>query len=136
MDECIFCKIAAGDLPASRIYEDDQVLAFLDIGPIHEGHTLVIPKSHYDTLDACPPETLMTVARILGRIAQALVEVTGCDAYNCLCNNGRAAGQLVDHVHFHLIPRFKGDRVFSKWPSQQYAEGRIDIVAEAIRNKL
>ncbi len=121
--ECIFCKIVAGEIPAATIYEDDHVLAFLDIGPVHKGHTLVIPKQHALTMDACAPETLAAIGSVLGRTAKAVVAATACDAYNCLCNNGRAAGQLVDHVHFHIIPRFKDDKLFKPWPAGQYEEG-------------
>lgn len=134
--ECIFCKIVAGEIPAATIYEDDHVLAFLDIGPIHKGHTLVIPKTHGATLDVCDADTLAAVGSVLGRIGKAVQAATQCDAYNCLCNNGRASGQLVDHVHFHIIPRFEGDNVFSKWPAGQYEAGGLEIMADAIRKKL
>ncbi len=134
--ECIFCKIVAGDIPAASIYEDEAVLAFLDIGPIQKGHVLVIPKSHAATLDACTPDILRAMGRVLGRLGKAVVEATGCDAYNCLCNNGRASGQLVDHVHFHIIPRFEGDGVFTQWPAGQYEEGGLEAMATAIRKKL
>lgn len=134
--ECIFCKIVAGEIPATTIYEDQRVLAFLDIGPIHEGHTLVIPKSHAPTLDACTPDILAAMGSVLGRIGKAVVAATGCNAYNCLCNNGRASGQLVDHVHFHIIPRFEGDGVFSQWPAGQYKEGGLETMGSAIRKKL
>ena len=103
--DCIFCKIVAGDIPAALIYEDDHVLSFLDIGPLSNGHCLVIPKRHAATVIDCPPDVLSQIAAVLGRIAQAVVAVTGCEGYNVLCNNGRAAGQLVDHLHFHIIPR-------------------------------
>jgi len=134
--ECIFCKIVAGEIPAARIFEDDQVLAFLDVGPIHEGHTLIVPKTHCPRLDACDPTVLAAVVSTAGRIARAVVAVTGCDGYNCLCNNGKAAGQHVDHMHFHIIPRFHQDGVFSKWPAGAYAEGRLEAVADLIREKL
>lgn len=134
--ECIFCKIVAGEIPATTIYEDDKVLAFLDIGPIHEGHTLVIPKVHAATMDACEPETLAAVGAVLGRMGKAVKAATGCDAYNCLCNNGRASGQLVDHVHFHIIPRYESDGIFSKWPAGQYKDGGLETMAAAIRKNL
>jgi len=111
MDDCIFCKIAAGQIPSTKVYEDDNVLAFMDIGPISEGHTLVIPKRHYGKLDQCDPDTLTKISACLGRIAGAVKEAMNAEGYNVLCNNGRAAGQLVDHVHFHVIPRNSGDGV-------------------------
>ena len=134
--DCIFCKIVAGDIPAARIYEDDHVLAFLDIGPLSQGHTLVIPKTHAATVAVCPDEVLSQVAAVLGRIARAVVEVTRCDGYNVLCNNGRAAGQLVNHLHFHIIPRMDNDNLFNRWASGQYPEGKMAELAELIKAKI
>ena len=133
---CIFCRIVAGSIPAASVYEDRDILAFLDIAPIHEGHVLVIPKFHYATLDACSDLILARMSSVAARVARAVAEVTGCDGYNCLCNNGRAAGQIVDHVHFHIIPRYTGDRVFSKWPAGTYGEGRMKALAEKMQEKI
>lgn len=135
-DNCIFCKIVAGEIPCTKIYEDEVVLSFLDIGPISDGHTLVIPKKHFDKLHDCPPELLGQVSSRLGGIARAVVAATGADGYNVLCNNGRAAGQLVYHVHFHIIPRNAGDGVFNRWPHFKYPEGKIEALAKAIRENL
>ena len=135
-DDCIFCKIVAGEIPCHKIYEDDEVLAFLDAGPLSEGHTLVIPKSHFSTVDQCPPGVLCSVAANLGKLASAIVASTACDGYNILCNNGRAAGQLVGHVHFHIIGRKTSDGVFSQWPAKEYGEGRAEVLAEKIRENL
>ena len=135
-DNCIFCKIVAGDIPATKIYEDEVALAFLDIGPISDGHTLVIPKQHYDKLHDCPAELLGQVSGCLGRIARAVVAATDADGYNVLCNNGRAAGQLVDHTHFHIIPRNTGDGVFNRWPSSKYPDGKAEALATSIRKNL
>ena len=134
--DCIFCKIVTGAIPATKIYEDEIVLAFLDIGPISDGHTLVIPKQHFDKLHECPVELLGQVCSRLGRIARAVLAATETEAYNVLCNNGRAAGQLVDHMHFHIIPRNSGDGVFNRWPSSKYAEGRAEALATSIRKNL
>lgn len=122
-DGCIFCKIVAGDIPVTKIYEDEEILSFLDIGPLSDGHTLVIPKEHFERLHDCPPEILSKVGSRLGRLAGAIVEAMGADGYNLLCNNGRAAGQLVNHLHFHIIPRSTGDGVFDRWPTVQ-VQGR------------
>ena len=104
-DDCIFCKMIAGEIPAARVYEDDIVLAFLDIGPVSDGHTLVIPKQHFGKLHDCPPELLGEVGSRLGKIAGAVADAMGSEGYNLLCNNGRTAGQLVEHLHFHIVPR-------------------------------
>lgn len=135
-NECIFCRIVAGEIPAARIYEDDTILSFLDIGPVNKGHALVIPKAHYERVDQCPAQVLTGIAGQLGRIAKAVVQASACEAYNVLCNNGRVAGQLVDHVHFHIIPRFAGDGCLKPWPAKQYAEGEMDEMLRAIQNNL
>ena len=135
-DNCIFCKMVLGQIPVTKIYEDDAVLAFLDIGPISDGHTLVIPKQHYEKVDECPPELLGQVASRIGKIAGAVANAMDSDGYNVLCNNGRAAGQVVDHLHFHIIPRINGDGVFNKWPSYKYDDGKIEKIAEQIRKNL
>ena len=135
-DDCIFCKIAAGAVPCHKLYENEMVLAFLDIGPISTGHTLVIPKHHFAKLDECTEDVVVGVACCLGRIAKAVIKAAGVKAYNNLCNNGNAAGQLVGHVHFHIIPRSPDDGVFSRWPAGEYDEGQAEIIADKIREEL
>ncbi len=133
---CVFCKIIAGQRPAVKVYEDDEVLAFLDIGPISEGHTLVVPKVHFERPDSCAPKVLSGLAVRAGQIAKAVKAATNADGYNLLCNAGRAAGQHVGHVHFHIIPRKNGDGVFDKWPSGRYAEGEAEQMAAKIIENL
>ena len=135
-DDCIFCKMAAGLVPAAKIYEDEVVLAFLDIGPVSDGHTLVIPKEHFEKLHDCPPEILGEMCSKLGTIASAVVSAVKAEGYNVLCNNGRAAGQLVEHVHFHIIPRNAGDDVFNRWPAYKYQPGVMEKIAVEIRKNL
>jgi histidine triad (HIT) family protein len=135
-DDCLFCKMVAGQIPVTKIYEDEDVLAFLDIGPISDGHTLVIPKQHFEKLHDCPPELLGRVAERLGKIAEAVIAAMNTDDYNVLCNNGRAAGQLVEHLHFHIIARENGDALFDRWPAYRYEQGKIELIAEEIRKKL
>ena len=134
--DCIFCKIASGQIPSAKIYEDEVVVAFLDIGPISDGHTLVMPRQHFEKVHNCPPELLGQIWTRLGRIAGAVASATGADGYNVLCNNGRAAGQIVDHLHFHIVPRKTGDGVFAQWPSYKYRPGQVEIIAEKIRKHL
>ncbi len=135
-DDCIFCKMVVGEIPVTKIYEDEVALAFLDIGPLSDGHTLVILKQHFEKLHDCPAELLGDVASRLGRIAKAVAEGMESDAYNVLCNNGRAAGQLVNHVHFHIIPRNFDDELFGAWPSYKYKESEAEKIAEKIRRNL
>ncbi len=134
--DCVFCKIASGQIPAIKIYEDEVVLAFLDIGPVSDGHTLVMPKQHVEKVHNSSPELLGQVWQRLPKIAGAIVSATGADGYNVLCNNGRAAGQVVDHLHFHIIPRNAGDGVFTQWPSHKYGQGKAEAIAEKIRSNL
>ena len=136
MDGCVFCKMVAGEIPVAKVYEDEAVLAFLDIGPISDGHTLVIPKQHCAQVHECAPSVLAETASRLGRIAKAVVAAMEADGYNILSNNGAAAGQVVDHLHFHIIPRRVGDRVFSKWPSYRYKGRTIEDLATRIRENL
>ena len=132
-DDCIFCKMVAGQIPVAKVYEDEIVLAFLDIVPISDGHTLVIPKQHFEELHDCPQEFLGEVASRLGNIARAVAAAMDADGYNLLCNNGRAAGQLVEHLHFHIVPRNAGDGIFDRWPSYKYPQGKIEKIADKIR---
>jgi histidine triad (HIT) family protein len=135
-EDCIFCRMAGGLIPAVKVYENEAVLAFLDIGPVSDGHTLVIPKEHFEKLHDCPAHVLGRICSVLGKIGIAAASAMGADGYNVLCNNGRAAGQLVEHVHFHVIPRKGGDAVFNRWPSYKYPAGRMEEIAAQIRKKL
>jgi len=136
MDDCVFCKMVAGAIPAVTVYEDEAVLSFLDIGPVSDGHTLVIPKKHVTKVHQCDPETLSRIGACLGKVAGAVVTAMGADGYNVLCNNGRAANQVVEHLHFHIIPRTTGDGVFTQWPAYEYKQGQIEGIAEKIRQSL
>jgi histidine triad (HIT) family protein len=106
MADTVFGKILRGEIPCHRVYEDDRVLAFLDVFPLSRGHTLVIPKEPAETLDQLSDESAAAIGRVLPRIARAVVSATGATAYNVLQNNGPLAHQAVMHVHFHVIPRY------------------------------
>jgi histidine triad (HIT) family protein len=107
MAESVFSKIIRGEIPCHKVYEDDLVFAFLDIGPLSQGHTLVIPKEPVPTLDRLSDESAEAVGRVLPRICRAVLAATGATAFNVLQNNGADAHQAVMHVHFHIIPRFE-----------------------------
>ncbi len=114
----IFTKIVAGEVPCHKVYEDAHTLAFLDIGPISRGHTLVIPKKPFVTIDACDEATAGALGVAVARVSAALMRATGCVGLNVLQNNGSAAGQVVMHVHFHLIPKYADGRgLAAPWPS-------------------
>jgi histidine triad (HIT) family protein len=106
MTDSIFSKIIRGEIPAHKIYEDDFVISILDIGPLSEGHALVIPKEPAATIDTLSDDFAAAVGRVLPRIVRAIKKVTGASAINILQNNGADAGQAVDHVHFHIIPKY------------------------------
>ncbi|MEM9692269.1 MAG: HIT family protein [Myxococcota bacterium] len=120
MSDTIFSKIIRGEIPCHRVYEDEHVLAFLDINPLSEGHTLVIPKEPVATVDAMSDEAAAAIGRVLPRICRAVKRVTGCDDYNILQNNGAPAHQAVFHVHFHIIPKPAAESGLGiRWPAQK-----------------
>lgn len=119
-ESCIFCRLVRGEIPSARIYEDEHVLAFLDIGPIIKGHTLVIPKAHHDPLTALPADLLARVMQVVQRVAAAQLSGLGADGVNVHQSNGAAAGQVVPHVHFHVIPRFADDGHRWNWAARKY----------------
>lgn len=133
---CIFCKIAGGQIPAAKVLETDAVVAFLDIAPVAPGHVLVVPKEHYARLADTPPDVVAALAAELPRLTRAVLAATGAPALNVLQNNGREAGQVVDHVHFHLIPRRPGDDFRYTWPRTQYAEGSVEQMRASIANSV
>ena len=135
MNECIFCKIIKGEIPSNKVYEDEKVLAFLDIGPVNKGHTLVIPKKHAMNIFDIEQEDLNAVSEIVRKIAPAVKKAVNADGLNIMSSNGKAAGQLVMHSHIHIIPRFKDDGL-KHWPQGTYKEGEIEQVKEKIINSL
>jgi histidine triad (HIT) family protein len=130
--DCIFCKIADGRLACHKIFEDDVCLAFLDIGPLAEGHTLLISKNHYRDLTEMPAEALARLAGNLPRLAEAVVQATGVSGFNILQNNGQVAGQVVPHLHFHVIPRKAGDSLGYRWNPGSYSAGRAEELCASI----
>ena len=119
MLECVFCKIIAGEIPAEKIYEDEQALAFLDISPVNPGHTLVVPKEHYEDPLTTPDEVLARLIGVGKKIARAILAVGLAEGINFGMNNGRAAGQIVFHAHLHVIPRLNVDGL-KMWGSGEY----------------
>lgn len=136
MSECVFCAIAAGRIPARFVYEDDQVMAFLDINPLASGHTLVVPKAHAERLTELSPEASAGLFRRVPALAAAVVAATGAEGFNILQNNGRCAGQAVGHLHVHIIPRRPGDGLGYRWPARPAEEGELQRLEQAIRTGL
>lgn len=137
---CLFCKIAEAEIPAKVIYEDETVLAFLDIKPINPGHVLVIPKEHADSLADVSPEHLMRVAAAGKKIAEALRQALSskCEGVNLFLADGKAAGQEVGHLHLHVIPRYSGDGFGLKFPGHygNISQEEIDSVHKKLRTLL
>lgn len=136
MADCIFCRIARGEIPCAKIMEDAHCLSFLDIGPINAGHSLVIPKKHYPTLFEVPDEELAACVVMARTVAKAVYQAVGAAGLNLLQNNFRAAGQLVEHAHFHLIPRHDKDGFLTSWPGKAYAVGEMEKLLQVVRERL
>jgi histidine triad (HIT) family protein len=136
MTDCVFCKIVAGELPSSKLWEDEKTLAFLDLNPLARGHTLVIPKAHVETVFEASPDQLRGLAAVMPRLARAVKQATGAGGLNLLQCNGKASGQEVPHLHFHLIPRNPNDGLGFIWRAKRYAEDEMDEVQRQIKDAL
>lgn len=133
--DCIFCKIIQGKIPSFKVYEDDKTLAFLDIGPVNKGHALVIPKEHYELYMDVPENLLLVWMASVRKVAKAVMKATNSDGLNISLSMGKAAGQTVNHAHFHVIPRFEGDG-FRHWPQGKYGEGEALRYVDKIKADL
>lgn len=132
-NDCIFCAIAAGEIPSFKVYEDGDTIAYLDINPCSKGHTLVIPKAHYPDLAAIPDDALASLIQRVKAVAAKVVPALGADGFNILQNNGSAAGQSVFHVHFHIVPRYAGEPALS-FASQKADMAELAELAKRINN--
>ena len=121
-DNCIFCKIAAGDIPSATIYEDNDFRVILDIEPASKGHALILPKEHYANLYELSDELAAKALIVAKKVITKMTGILGCDGYNVVQNNGEAAGQTVFHFHIHLIPRYKDDDVNIGWKQGSLTE--------------
>lgn len=121
-DNCIFCKIAAGEIPSATIYEDDDFRVILDIEPASKGHALILPKEHFANLYELSDEIAAKALIVAKKVISKMTDIVGCDGYNVVQNNGVAAGQTVFHFHIHLIPRYKDDNVNITWKQGKLTE--------------
>lgn len=132
--DCIFCKIANGEIPSKTFYEDEDFKVILDVGPATRGHALILPKNHYANLYELPDEEAVKVMLLAKKMAALMTEKLGCDGFNLVQNNGKAAGQTVFHFHLHLIPRYKEDGQTLGWkplePTQEELEDIKKIITE------
>jgi histidine triad (HIT) family protein len=133
---CIFCKIVSGQIPSARVLETDQIVAFLDIHPVNPGHTLIVPRAHFGHLGELPEALAAHAGSLLPRLCRAIQAATGADGLNVIVNNGRAAGQTIDHCHWHIIPRFHDDPVDWPWPQGQYVGDELDQMKFRLEREL
>ena len=122
MSDCVFCGIVEGNIPSTKVYEDDDVLAFMDIGPIVKGHVLVIPKQHHESIADTPSDLLAKLIVVVQKIARAQMDGLQAEGVNVHQSNGTVAGQVVPHIHFHLIPRYSEDGHSWNWSAKSYAD--------------
>lgn len=135
-EDCIFCKIANGEIPSATVYEDDDFRVILDIAPAAKGHALILPKNHYSDLWELGEQEAGKVLLLAAKISAAQKKALGCDGINVMQNNGTAAGQTVFHFHMHLIPRYHEDQMGIPWKTLSYEEGEADKVCALIRDAL
>lgn len=133
--DCIFCKIIKGEIPCSKLYEDNEFFAFLDIAPINKGHTLIVPKIHCKNLLDFPKAEETDLVEFIKKVARAIIKATNADGFNLGLNNGEAAGQVVHHAHFHIIPRFSDDNL-GHWPKKEIPEQEMQDIQKKIKTFL
>lgn len=131
MSKCIFCDIVEAKIPSNRVFEDNDFLAFLDIAPVGKGHTLLIPKEHYETIMDLPDDLLKGLSVRLKQIAKSVMQAAKADGISISQSNREAAGQVVPHIHFHIIPRFAGDGL-KQWPQRKYEPDEMESYRKKI----
>lgn len=134
--ECIFCKIAAGEIPSATVYEDEQFRVILDLSPASKGHGLILPKKHAADVTELDEETAAKVLPLAARVGKAMKQALGCDGFNLVQNNGAAAGQTVMHFHMHVIPRYEGGPSMVTWEPGTSDSEELAQVAEQIQAAL
>ena len=135
-ENCIFCKLANGDIPTATVYEDEYLRAIMDAAPANKGHIIILPKSHAANIYELEDEYVSRAFVLAKKLAVALKKLTGCDGVNILQNNGEAAGQTVFHFHVHVIPRFTDDDCTIVWKPTSYEDGEASEVAKKIAELL
>ena len=131
-ENCIFCKIAAGEIPSATLYEDEDFRVILDLGPASKGHALILPKEHFRNIYDIDEDVAAKAMKLAKKMVKKMTDVLGCDGYNLVQNNEPCAGQTVFHFHMHLIPRYEGDQVGLGWPAGELT----DEVKNEIFNKM
>ncbi len=134
--QCIFCDIVERKEKAEILFEDENIISFLDINPFNVGHSLVIPKTHYENFLDVPNNLFGEIFSVVQQLTKGVVYGLQADGYNILSNNGRAAGQSVFHCHFHIIPRFNTDGYKFKMDLKKYGNGEMNVIAEKIKSAI
>jgi histidine triad (HIT) family protein len=131
--DCLFCKIINGSIPSEKVYEDELFIAILDINPINKGHLLVLPKRHSENIFDLEEPEISNVMKVIKKLSQALMKTLNAEGVNIIQNNCKAAGQIIFHSHFHIIPRFSGDNIKIGMIHGKYEEGEMKKYADKIR---
>jgi histidine triad (HIT) family protein len=134
-ENCLFCRIVSGKVPSAKVYEDERIIAFLDISPVNEGHTLVVPKSHSRNMLEDNIDDLKAIMQAVQYVAKAVMQATGAGGFNLMVNTNREAGQVVYHTHFHIVPRHENDG-FKHWPGKNMSESQLETVKNKIVESL
>ena len=132
MSDCLFCKIAKEEVSCSKVWENDKIVAFLDLYPVNKGHVLVIPKEHYETILDVPDDLLQELILVVKKLSKVVKDAMGAGGFNVGMNNYKVAGQIIPHAHFHIIPRFEDDGL-KHWSSGKYEDGEIGGVLDKIK---
>jgi histidine triad (HIT) family protein len=135
-EDCIFCKIANGEIPSATIFENEEFRVVLDVGPATKGHALILTKNHYDNIFEIDEQTAGRLFSLASIVAKAMKKTLNCDGMNVLQNNGTIAGQTVFHFHLHLIPRYEGDQVQITWPQGEITEEEKDQLVQLIKKEI
>ena len=135
-DNCIFCKIAAGEIPSETVYEDEQFRASLDLGPASAGHTLILPKAHFKDVTEISDEYAANVLKVAAKLGKAMKKGLGCEGFNLVQNNGEAAGQTVMHFHMHVIPRYAGGEDMVSWDPKPAKRDELEKQGAKLREAL
>ena len=136
MTDCLFCKIIDGEIPCHKVYEDEKIIAFLDIQPLTRGHTLVIPKEHASSIDKLSQDSAAALGKALPSVSKALMNATGAIAYNLIQNNGKEAGMSIPHVHVHIIPRYQDSSHSFLWDYGKIDHEDAKVLSKEIFNEI
>lgn len=135
-EECIFCRIVKGEIPSTKIFENEKTLAFLDIAPAAHGHVLVIPKTHFETLTDIPEAELKEQIAAVQKVAKAVVASAEAEGFNIIQSNKKIAGQVIPHLHFHIIPRKQGDALSFEWKHIEQDKEELETFGNLVKKKL